>query len=72
MEFPPDWDIGPQEDFDLACTALASSGEPIFVHLLAQVHPTGRILDNFRFSIGGTQIIDTELDLGRMIPANAL
>jgi hypothetical protein len=72
MEFPPDWDIRPQEDFDLACTALASSEEPALVQLLAQLRPTGRILDNFRFSIGGSQILEAELDLGAMIPAESL
>jgi hypothetical protein len=72
MEFPPDWDIRPQEDFELACTALATSGEPALVQLLAQLRPTGRILDNFRFSIGGSQILEAELDLGVMLPAEAL
>jgi hypothetical protein len=72
MEFPSDWDIRPQEDFDLACTALASSEEPALVQLLAQLRPTGRILDNFRLSIGGSQILEAELDLGAMIPTETL
>jgi hypothetical protein len=72
MEFPPDWDIGPMEDFEVACAALAESGEPLLVQLLAQLRPTGRILDNFRLAVGGTQILDLEVDLGHIIPAPSL
>jgi hypothetical protein len=72
MEFPPDWDIGPMEDFEVACAALAESGEPLLVQLLAQLRPTGRILDNFWLAVGGTQILDLEVDLGHIIPAPSL
>jgi hypothetical protein len=72
MEFPPDWDIGPMEDFEVACVALAESGEPLLVQLLAQLRPTRRILDNFRLAVSGTQILDLEVDLGHIIPAPSL
>jgi hypothetical protein len=72
MEFPPDWDIAPMEDFEVACTALAESGEPLLVQLLAQLHPTGRILHNFRLAVSGTQILDMELDLAQIITAPSL
>ncbi len=72
MDFPPDWDIEHSEEFDLACAAMAASGEPLCVQLLAQLRPTGRILDSFRFVIGGAQIIEAELVLGKMLPADNL
>jgi hypothetical protein len=50
MDFPPDWLVEPLHDFDVAVATLANSGDPLAIQLLAQLRPTGRILDNFRLS----------------------
>jgi hypothetical protein len=37
---------------------------------LAQARPTSRILDNFQVTLGGTQIVCADIDLGQLIPAS--
>jgi hypothetical protein len=70
MEFPPDWNVDPLDDFDIAVATLADSGDAVAIELLAQLRPTGRILDNFRFSVNGHEILDVELDLHRILPTD--
>jgi hypothetical protein len=62
MEFPPDWQVEPWDDFDVAVASLATSGNDLAVELLAQLRPTGRILDNFRLSVNGSEILYAELE----------
>ena len=70
MDFPPDWEVEVADDFDLAVATLATSGDAVAVELLAQLRPTGRILDNFRLAINGSRILEAELDLASMLPSN--
>jgi hypothetical protein len=72
MEFPPDWLVEPLDDFDLAVATLANSGDALAIQLLAQLRPTGRILDNFRLSINSSEILDVELNLYHLLPVEVL
>ena len=72
MDFPPDWRVEPLDDFDVAVAWIASSNSSLAVELLAQLRPTGRILDNFRLAINGTKILDSELDMGQLLPVDSL
>jgi hypothetical protein len=72
MDFPPDWLVEDADDFDTAVASLASSDNPLAVELLAQLRPTGRVLDNYRFSLNGSRILDAELDMGQLLPVEAL
>jgi hypothetical protein len=67
MEFPPSWTINPAKQFEV--TTAPDSG-PLTLQLLAQVRPTGRILDNFQVALGGTQIVCADVDLGQLILAS--
>jgi hypothetical protein len=72
MEFPPDWLVEPLDDFDLAVATLANSGDAIAIQLLAQLRPTGRVLDNFRLAINSSEILDVELNLHHLLPVEAV
>jgi hypothetical protein len=72
MEFPPDWTVEPIDDFDVAVATLANSGDSVAIQLLAQLRPTGRILDNFRFAVNGQEILDVELDFHQLLPADSM
>ncbi len=72
MEFPPDWLVEPWDDFDTAVATLANSGNNLAIELLAQLRPTGRILDNFRLSVNGTEILEAELELNQLLPTPVL
>ena len=66
MEFPPtDWDIFQNEDFDLAVPR--DPGE-LGLELAAQVRPNGRIQDHFRFTLGGTKMVEKVLPVSSIIP----
>ncbi len=60
------------EDFDVAVATLTNSGEAVAVELLAQLRPNGRILDNFRIAVNGSQILDMELDFNNLLPSKPL
>jgi hypothetical protein len=62
MDFPPDWLVEPLDDFDVAVATLANSGDALAIQLLAQLRPTGRILDNFRLVVNSTEILEVELN----------
>ena len=69
MEFPPlEWDLFNAEDFELAVPR--SPGE-LGVELLALVRPNGRIMDHWRLTIGGSEILEAELHLRELIPTAA-
>ena len=72
MEFPPDWLVEPWDDFDTAVASLANSGNDLAIELLAQLRPTGRILDNFRLTVNGTEILEAELELNQILPTPVL
>ncbi len=40
------------------------------MELLAQLRPSGRILDHFRITLDGSAAISQELDLGQLIPSS--
>ncbi len=72
MEFPPDWNVEPYEDFDLAVATLANSDNAVAIELLAQLRPTGRILDNFRFAVNSQEMLDVELDFHQLLPTDSV
>jgi hypothetical protein len=72
MDFPPDWLVEPLDDFDVAVATLANSGDTLAIQLLAQLRPTGRILDNFRLVINSPEILEVELNLQHLLPVEAL
>ena len=70
MEFPPEWLIFPNDEFDIA--APRDPGR-CGVELMAQVRPNGRIMDHFRLAVGGTQLLEnsfitSELCANQAIP----
>ena len=72
MDFPPDWKVDDMEDFDVAVATLAESDDSVAVELLAQLRPNGRVLDNFRFAVNSSQILDVELSFNNLLPAEPL
>ena len=66
MEFPPAWDIFGGEDF-----AVAEPRNPgtLGLEVMAQLRHTGRILDHFRMTIGGSAQLKVIVDLAKIIPA---
>jgi len=54
MEFPPDWVILPEDDFNVA--APRDPGE-LGAELMAQVRSNGRIMDHFRVALEGSTIL---------------
>jgi hypothetical protein len=72
MDFPPDWKVDDMEDFDVAVATLAESDDAVAVELLAQLRPNGRVLDNFRFAVNSSQILDVELSFNNLLPAEPL
>ena len=55
MDFPPDWLIVAEEDFE-----TATPRDPGFLgmEVLAQIRPNGRVMDHFRIVLGGSQSIN--------------
>lgn len=68
MEFPHTWEVLQAE---LMETFTAPDSADITAQLLAQLRPTGRILDGFQLVLGGTRIQEAEVDLGALVPATA-
>jgi len=54
MDFPPNWVILPEEDFQLATPR--DPGE-LGAELMAQVRSNGRVMDHFRVAVGGSRIL---------------
>jgi hypothetical protein len=69
MEFPPSWVVNPLDDYETALPAVSSSSEAYTMELMAQLRPTGRILDGFKVVLNGAAPLSRELDLGSIIPA---
>jgi hypothetical protein len=70
MEFPPDWVVSPMEDFEAYTPPVQSSTSDYVMELLAQLRPSGRILDHFRVALDGAAALSRELDLGQLIPSS--
>jgi len=60
MEFPPNWEIFPLEDFEIA--APRNPGD-LGMELLAQSRQNGRVMDNWRIAIGGSKIISATFNI---------
>ena len=65
MEFPPEWNILPAEDFEIAVPR--DPGE-IGVDLMAQIRNNGRILDHFRLVLGGSKLLEAAVPLKNILP----
>jgi hypothetical protein len=64
-----EWTILPLPDFD---TALARDPGGLGGELLAQIRNNGRLLDNFRFVIGGSSMISAEFSTAAIFPSSLL
>jgi hypothetical protein len=64
MEFPPSWEVNPLEDYETALPLVSSSTMAYTMGLMAQLRPSGRILDGFRVALDGSAALSKELDLG--------
>jgi len=66
MDFPGNhWIYNDVDDFDTAPPLIQGD---YACELFAQLRPTGRILDHFRFVLGGLRVLDIDADLAAMIP----
>jgi hypothetical protein len=58
------------EDFEAYWPSIQSSTSDYVMELLAQLRPSGRILDHFQIALDGSAILSQELDLGQLIPSS--
>jgi len=65
MEFPADRTVIPKDNFDLAVPRIEGL---LTMELLAELRPSGRVLDPFRISVGGTKLLNVETSLFDFIP----
>jgi len=65
MDFPPAWTVLTSEEDETATPRITGD---VSMEICAQLRPSGRILDNFRVSLGGSKILEYEADLGQLIP----
>ncbi len=56
----PDWDVSPMEDFEAYLPSVQSSSSGYVMELLAQLRPSGRILDHFRITLDGSAAISRD------------
>jgi hypothetical protein len=66
MDFPHDWAVLAAEEFE---TATPRVNGDVTMEVLAQLRPSGRILDNFRVALAGSKALDFDADLLSLIPA---
>jgi hypothetical protein len=64
MEFPPQWECFPAEQFSSATPR--SAGE-LGLELLVQVRPNGRMLDHFQVAVGGSKILNINFALADIL-----
>jgi hypothetical protein len=69
MDFPPDWDVNLMGEYEIADPIMPATTMAHTMELLAQLRPTGRILDSFRISLDGA-LLNRNLDLGQLIPSD--
>ena len=65
MDFPPAWTVLTSEEYETATPRITGD---VSMEICAQLRPSGRILDNFRVTLGGSKILEYEADLGQLIP----
>jgi hypothetical protein len=58
------------EDFEAYLPSVQSSSSSFVMELLAQLRPSGRILDHFQITLDSSAAINRELDLGQLIPSS--
>jgi hypothetical protein len=58
------------EDFEAYAPPVQSSASDYVMELLAQLRPSGRILDHFRIALDSSAVLSKELDLGQLIPSS--
>jgi hypothetical protein len=64
MEFAPEeWGVFPAEEFNTA--APRASGQ-LYMELMIQVRPNGRMLDHCRLGLGGSSVVDARFELARL------
>jgi hypothetical protein len=69
MDYPPEWDFFPMEDF---VSAGPRNPGDLGVEVLAQVRPNGRILDHFQVTLGGSKILDVNVGLANVLNVPAM
>ncbi len=66
MEFPPPWSVFQAEEFELAA---ARDPRELGVELMAQLRPSGRIIDHMRLVLGGTTLLEVRIPFKLLIGA---
>ncbi len=66
MDFPHDWDVLAAEEVKTAAPRVKGN---VTLEVLAQLRPSGRILDNFLVALAGSKALDFDADLFSLIPA---
>jgi hypothetical protein len=66
MEFPPQWNAFPLDDFDVAAARTQGAAG---MELMAQMRPNGHLLDHVRIATGGSEILEVEVPPGNLIPS---
>jgi hypothetical protein len=66
MNFPHDWVVLAAEEFETAAPRVNGG---VTMEVLAQLRPSGRILDNFRVALVGSKALDFDAVLFSLIPA---
>ena len=64
MEFPPDWEFLPAGEFG---TAEARTTGDYGAEILAQIRPSGRVVDHYRVTLGGSKILKVNKALSAML-----
>jgi hypothetical protein len=60
LDFPHDWTVLAAEEFE---TATPRVNGDVTMEGLAQLRPSGRILDNFRLALAGSKALEFDADL---------
>ena len=69
MELPPDtYFIFPAEHFETAGPRIIGD---YTAEILAQAWPNGRVMDHWRFVLGGNKALEAEVNLAKLVPAAA-
>ena len=64
MDFPPDWEVLPAEDFT---TAVPRNAGSCGMELLAQIRPNSQILHHFCITLGSSKILDILVPLPSLL-----